>query len=145
MLSSLPPIAEVTARRIRLIFLAFIILVVIFIVSFIGEFRLSFQDDASTTVRAPITPNSSPEGAHMDFKDSHAHTTLVKNALPDFSSTKMAQKLKEVKGLLPENVIVMIASTGNNNGKYFRDRIIPSARTWMRYLPHVFVIVEGLF
>jgi hypothetical protein len=42
-----------------------------------------------------------------------------------------------------EEVIMIVSSTFVENGKYMRDRIIPSSRTWMKLLKNVYVIVEG--
>ncbi len=48
-----------------------------------------------------------------------------------------------VEGLNIDEIVIVISSTGKKEGQWFKDRILPSARTWMRLLPHVFVILEG--
>ena len=53
-----------------------------------------------------------------------------------------AQGLREVNGLRNSDVVFLIISTWARNGYYYRTRIIPAARTWMRLLAHVFVIIE---
>jgi hypothetical protein len=50
--------------------------------------------------------------------------------------------LREVNGLLNEDIVMIVASTGQDSGAFFRDRIIPSTRTWMLLLKHVFVVIE---
>lgn len=50
--------------------------------------------------------------------------------------------LKEVDGLLNDDVVMVVASTGNKELKYFRDRVIPSSRTWLRFFKNAFVIEE---
>jgi hypothetical protein len=52
------------------------------------------------------------------------------------------QDFYEVDGLRNEDVVVFVASTTVEGSRYLRDRIIPSARTWMKLLANVFVILE---
>ena len=50
--------------------------------------------------------------------------------------------LKPYHLVLPSQVAFLIISSVHQNGRFYRERIIPSARTWMRLAPHVFVVVE---
>jgi hypothetical protein len=56
---------------------------------------------------------------------------------------KWKAELVEVNGLRNTDVAVLITSSTNNAQKYLWERIIPSARTWMRLFVNVFVVVEG--
>lgn len=51
----------------------------------------------------------------------------------------------EVNGLKNEDVAILVLSTGRDDESYLRDRIIPSARTWMRFFANVFVVEEDSF
>ena len=53
--------------------------------------------------------------------------------------------IEDWDGLRNEDVVVFVASTISNEAKYVRDRIVPSARTWMKHLVNVFVMIEGEF
>jgi len=45
---------------------------------------------------------------------------------------------------LKHNITFLVSSTAKSENIYLRDRIIPSARTWMRSILHnVYVVVEG--
>lgn len=50
--------------------------------------------------------------------------------------------LREINGLRNEDIVMVVASTGKNHGAYFRDRIVPSSRTWMKLLANVFIVIE---
>jgi hypothetical protein len=52
---------------------------------------------------------------------------------------------RKPRAVTPNNVVVIVTSTGGGGGQYLRQRIIPSARTWMAMLPHVYVILEDTF
>lgn len=52
---------------------------------------------------------------------------------------------EEVDGLRNDEVAVLITSTAKESGAFIRDRIIPSARTWMQDFMHVFVVIEDTF
>lgn len=47
-----------------------------------------------------------------------------------------------MEGLLNEEVVFLVTSSGREGGKYLRNRIIPSSRTWMKLLRNVFVVIE---
>lgn len=52
------------------------------------------------------------------------------------------QTLAEVNGLKNTEVVSIVLSSGNMHGSMLWERIIPSARTWMRYLVHNYVVIE---
>ena len=146
----LPPLNEVAAKRIRSFFLAVFAVCVLLLFFFLSKLLNSFDSSPATTsirVAGPaIIQHVDTEKPLIDHSEkpllaSIAELPTTLNA--KLKSTKMGKTLDTVKGLSTDNVVMMIASTGTSNGKYFRDRIIPSARTWMRFLKHVFVIIEG--
>eukprot|EP01035_Chromulina_nebulosa_P022082 gene22082-28589_t len=51
-------------------------------------------------------------------------------------------RLEKIDGLANADVSVVITSTENVEKIYLRSRIIPSARTWMRYFTNVFVVID---
>ncbi len=53
------------------------------------------------------------------------------------------QVIEEVNGLKNTQIASFVTSTGSHEEYLLWERIIPSARTWMKYLAHNFVIVEG--
>ena len=55
------------------------------------------------------------------------------------------QILAEVNGVKNQDVAILVLSTGKDDESYLRDRILPSARTWMRFFANVFVIEEDNF
>lgn len=52
------------------------------------------------------------------------------------------KSLREVNGLKNKEVAILVHSTWADNGRYFRERVYPSIRTWMKHVSHVFVIIE---
>ena len=50
--------------------------------------------------------------------------------------------MRTVNGLKNNNVAFMLISSFVDNGRLYRQRIIPAARTWMRLAANVFVIIE---
>jgi hypothetical protein len=67
-----------------------------------------------------------------------------------FPVISVAQNIKRennhhIHHKLNDEIVMIITSTGVGNHKFIRDRIIPSARTWMKHLANVFVILEDTF
>ena len=52
------------------------------------------------------------------------------------------KNVREINGFKNREMIILIHSTWAGNGKYYRDRVIPSIRTWMRLTSHAFVMIE---
>lgn len=48
----------------------------------------------------------------------------------------------EVNGLKNQDIVIIITSTAVGDGRYLRQRIIQSARTWAKLLANVFVVLE---
>jgi hypothetical protein len=88
-----------------------------------------------------------------------AHYNLTHNSLKDYLPRQRRQRLgsnstsdpldgltwtglRTVNGLRNSEVAFLIISTWARNGHYYRTRIIPSARTWMRLAAHVIVVIE---
>jgi len=44
-----------------------------------------------------------------------------------------------------KEIVMIVTSTGKDSATYIRSRIIPSARTWMKQLANVYVILEDTF
>lgn len=44
-----------------------------------------------------------------------------------------------------DEIVMIVTSTGKNSQHYIRERIIASARTWMKDLANVYVILEDTF
>ena len=79
--------------------------------------------------------HDSNDGLQPD-QSTHSH-----KAHPHHHHKKAWMVLEEVNGLRNEDVVMVVSSTTIKG--YLQSRIIPSARTWMRFFANVFVIVEG--
>jgi hypothetical protein len=88
------------------------------------------------------------ESTNSSFNESHpflvSRRRLERILQADSAGSHNNHKmLHEVDGLKNSEIVYIITSTTNNNEIFLWDRVIPSARTWMRHAVHVYVVVEG--
>lgn len=76
----------------------------------------------------------------------HYHERLYHHNYSDHSVHRHSwMVLEEVDGLQNKDVVMLVTSTMVQEGLYLRERIIASARTWMRLFANVVVIIEDTF
>lgn len=68
-----------------------------------------------------------------------------KHHMHNSSRHQLWKLLETVDGFKNEDMAIVVMSTTTNHEAYFRDRIIPSTRTWMKFFANVFIIVEDNF
>lgn len=86
-----------------------------------------------------LTSAAALEAEHVGYLTSRRRLEHAVHA----AHPKAWMALETVDGLRNEDVVVFITSTTNGNDHFLWDRIIPSARTWMKLFANVFVVVEG--
>eukprot|EP01031_Cornospumella_fuschlensis_P036503 gene36503-44284_t len=116
----------------------------VFALSALLLIKSSFSSQPSSYNPADPLFNSNLENEHRDYLDSRRRLQhALRGQTTDHGKDWMA--LAEVNGLKNTEVVVFVTSTTNGNDHFLWDRIIPSARTWMRLFAHVYTIVEDNF
>ena len=59
-----------------------------------------------------------------------------------FNQTVSWKQYENVNGLWNRDVVMVVTTTVHFGGRYLRERILPSLRTWMRLFMNVFIIIE---
>jgi hypothetical protein len=98
--------------------------------------KSSLGSDHDVTYRIHHGPGSSKPAR----KYHHVHD-YYRNLSSSFRTLSW-MNYYEVDGLINQDIVMIITSTATSDGKYLRQRVIQSARTWVRLLKNVFVVME---